>query len=83
MSGELAADRRPDEVGAIGIESLVHQQIDMAKVDESEVDCDFLSLARLVSQADLILRPSSVLINHLYGWYMDGTKRIARGPDLS
>ena len=50
MSGELVADRRPDEVGAIGIEALVHQQIDMAKVDESDVDRDFLSLARLVSQ---------------------------------
>jgi hypothetical protein len=42
MSGELVADRRSDEVGAIGVEALVHQQIDMAKVDESDVDCDFL-----------------------------------------
>jgi hypothetical protein len=40
MRGELVADRRSDEVGAIGVEALVHQQIDMAKVDESDVDCD-------------------------------------------
>jgi hypothetical protein len=45
VSGELVADRRPDEVGAIGVEALVHQQIDMAKVDESDIDGDFLSLA--------------------------------------
>ena len=57
VSGELVADRRPDEVGAIGVEALMHQQIDMAKVDESDVDCDFLSLARLVSQSVVFLRP--------------------------
>jgi hypothetical protein len=50
VSGELVADRRPDEVGAIGVEALMHQQIDMAKVNESDIDGNFLSLARLVSQ---------------------------------
>src|ERR1700730_4683603 len=35
--GELVADRGPDEVGTIGVESFVHQQIDMAKIDESDV----------------------------------------------
>jgi hypothetical protein len=45
VSGELVADRRPDEVGAIGIAALSHQQIDMAEVNESDVDCDFLRLA--------------------------------------
>jgi len=57
VSGELVADRRPDEVGAIGVEALMHQQIDMAKVDESDVDCDFLSLARFVSESVVFLRP--------------------------
>ena len=31
VSGELVADRRPDEVGAIGVEALMHQQIDMTR----------------------------------------------------
>ena len=68
VSDELVADRRPDEVGAIGIEALVHQQIDMAKVDESDIDCDFLSLALFVSQPMYFSghRPSSQTI------YMDG-----------
>src|ERR1700730_15262107 len=64
VSGELVADRRPDEVGAIGVEALMHQQIDMAKVDESDVDCDFLSLARLVSQSVVFLRLWPVLKYH-------------------
>jgi hypothetical protein len=51
VTGELVAERRPDEVGAIGVKALAHQQIDMAKVNESDVDCDFLGFARLVSQS--------------------------------
>src|SRR5438876_11329638 len=51
VSCKLVADRRPDEVGATGIEALANQQIDMAEVDESDVDCDFLALTRPVSQS--------------------------------
>ena len=50
VRGELVADRRPDEVGAIGIESLAHQEIDMAEVDEPEVDRDLLAVACPVPQ---------------------------------
>jgi hypothetical protein len=31
VSGDLVTDRRPDEVGAIGVEALMHQQIDMTR----------------------------------------------------
>ena len=47
---ELIADRGADEVGAVGVEALAHQQIDMAKIDVSEIDRDFLGLWRLFSQ---------------------------------
>jgi hypothetical protein len=67
VSGELVADRRPDEVGAIGVEALVHQLIDMAKVDESDVDCDFLSLARLVSQS-MEFSDHGPSFSHQDGW---------------
>jgi hypothetical protein len=35
VGGELVADCRPDQVGAIGVKTFVDQQIDMAKVDIS------------------------------------------------
>jgi hypothetical protein len=47
---ELVTDCRPDQVGAIGVETFVDQQIDTAKVDISNVNRDFLGLARFVSQ---------------------------------
>jgi hypothetical protein len=44
----------------------------MAKVDESDVDGDFLSLARLFPQPGVCLCLWSILIYHPHGWYMDG-----------
>ena len=41
---ELAADRCPDEVRAIGMKALPHEQIDMAEVDESHVDREFFAV---------------------------------------
>jgi hypothetical protein len=43
----------------------------MAKVDKSDVDCDFLSLARLVSQSVYFSgdsRPPLPSIWMVYGW---------------
>jgi hypothetical protein len=50
VGGELIANCRPDQVGAIGVETFVDEQIDMAKIDISDVDRDFLGLARPVPQ---------------------------------
>ena len=50
VGGELVADCRPDQVGAIGVKTFVDQQIDMAKIDISDVDRDFLGLARPIPQ---------------------------------
>ena len=72
MTFELVADGRSDEVGAVGIEPVLHQKIDMAEVDKPEVDGDLLAVGRLgpkllhVSCHD---RPS---LDHLYGWYLEG-----------
>jgi hypothetical protein len=68
VSGELVADRRPDEVGAIGVEALVHQQIDMAKVDESDVV--IFSFSPDLSRSRCI-SPIIAASCHPYGWYMD------------
>jgi hypothetical protein len=50
----------------------------MAKVDKSDVDCDFLSLARLVSQS-MYFSDRNRPFYQLYGWYMDGRPTIAIG----
>src|SRR5208283_506321 len=78
IGGELVADRRSDEVGAIGIESLAHQEVDMAEVDESQVDRDLLALALSVFQS-VNLSGHFPSFSHPSGWYVDGRTRIARG----
>src|ERR1700756_3842668 len=42
---ELISDRRPNEVGSIGVEPLLHQQIDVAEIDVAEIDRDLLAVA--------------------------------------
>ena len=42
---ELIADGGPDEIGPIRVESLLDHQVDMAKVDEAEIDRDLLGFA--------------------------------------
>ena len=44
MGGQLVADRRADEVGAIRAEALLHHQVDAAEVDVAEVDGDLLAV---------------------------------------
>ena len=69
VRGELVADRRSDEVGAIGIETFAHQEIDMAKVDEAEVDRDLFAVAGPVSQP-VNLRSHRCLSIHMDGIWM-------------
>ena len=45
MTVELIADGGPDEVGAVGVESLLHQEVDMAKIDVAEINRDLLGFA--------------------------------------
>ena len=81
VGGELVADRGANEVGAIGIEAFAHQEIDMAEIDEAEVDRDLLALARPVSAAGgsppaivSILLPSAWMV---YGWRRQNCKGAA------
>src|SRR5438105_5549290 len=44
MDLQLIADRRADEVAAVRIEVLLHQQVDLPQVDRAEVDRDLLAV---------------------------------------
>src|SRR6187551_2961501 len=78
MGRKLVADRRANEVGWVGIKALLHQQIDMAEVDVTEVKCDFFRFARFVAKA---MNLSGHGILHLSGWYMDVQRMVSRGAD--
>ncbi len=71
VRGDLVSDRRPDKIGAVGVEALLHQQIDMAEVDESDVDRDFLGFARLVAQSVYLSRHSRPRIIQMDGMWME------------
>src|SRR5512132_2154084 len=51
MCRELVPDRRANEVGPVGIEALLNQQIDVTKVHVAEVDRDLLAVARSFAKA--------------------------------
>ena len=76
MGREPVADRGPDEVGAVGIKSFLHQEIDVAEVDVAEVDRDLFRLASPV--AELLNFGGHCVLHHLYGWYMDGRSPVSR-----
>jgi len=44
---DLVADGGADEIGAIGVEPLLHQKIDVAQIDIAEIDRDLLGVTRL------------------------------------
>ena len=50
MPLDLVANGGADEVGAIGVEPLLHQEIDVTQVDITEVDRDLLGVARLAAE---------------------------------
>ena len=43
----LIADRSPDQVGAVRIETLAHQQVDVPKINVTDVDRDFFGIGLL------------------------------------
>jgi hypothetical protein len=68
MTIELIANGRPDEVGAICIEPLVNEKVDVTKVDIAEIDGDLLAVARLGPQLAHIVGHRFPSLHHPYGW---------------
>jgi hypothetical protein len=46
LAVELVANGCPDKVGTIRIEPLLHEEVDMTKVNVAEIDGDLLTIAR-------------------------------------
>ncbi len=71
---ELGSDRRTDEVGTIGVETLPDEKIDVPQIDEANVDRELFTIDG--SGWDFISHLSSIY--HLPRGYMDGGLAIAR-----
>src|SRR3954470_21554145 len=51
---ELVADRGADEVGAVGVECLLNQEVHLTQIDKSEVDGDLLAIPDLGLQLSYV-----------------------------
>jgi hypothetical protein len=63
---KLVPDRRSNEIAAIGIEAVPHQQVDLTKVDVAEIDRDLLGVQGSVAQRcqrGHILSPSKWMVD--------------------
>src|SRR5262249_9423748 len=74
MGRKLVADGRANEVRAVGIKAFLHQQIDMAEVDVTQVDGDLFGFARSIAEPLNSNGRGHHL--HLSRWYMDGAGMV-------
>ena len=44
VDAQLVADRRADQIGAVGVETFLYQQVDLAQIDDAEIDSDLFSV---------------------------------------
>src|SRR4051812_44343559 len=72
MPFDLVADGGAYEVGAVGVEPLLHQQVDVAEIDIAEIDGDLLAVRHLRSDLGYvaghlisILSPSVWMVNRI------------------
>jgi hypothetical protein len=60
MNGELSARCGAKKVGSIRVEPLLHEQVDLAEIDQAEVERDLFSLLGLGHNT--ILPPSHGMV---------------------
>src|SRR4029079_9181979 len=78
MCREEVPDRGANEIGAVGVEAFLNQQIDVTKVHVAEVDRDLLAVARSFAKAlNLSSHSGYPSMWMVYGWCRDG---LSRGP---
>src|SRR5271170_918972 len=79
MAFELVSNCRANEISPVGVKTVLHHQVDVAKIDVAEIDRDLFIVTRFRPQLMYIFRhclPSTI---HPYGWYMDGRRSSSRG----
>src|SRR3954469_11238842 len=78
---KLVADRGADEVGAVGVEPLPHQQVDVAEVHVAQVDRDLLAVAGLGAElVNVVCHLRTILLPSIWMANGDGPRIVkARG----
>src|SRR5215831_15114189 len=80
MGRKLVADGRANEVRAVEIKAFLHQQIDMAEVNVTQVNGDLFGFARSIAEplnfSCHVHSPSDWMV---YGWSKDGLQEARRG----
>jgi hypothetical protein len=83
---ELIPDRRSNEVGAIGIEPILHQEVDVAEIDIAEIDCDLLAIShfrpKLLHLPDHFYHPCTICMDGIYASLPALQGNIGRAPNL-
>src|ERR671912_105180 len=70
VRGELVADSRSDEVSAIGVETLLHQQIYLPQIHKPQIDRDLLRLTHA----------GASLVTHLYNIHIPSIWMVSQEP---
>src|SRR6516164_10464361 len=75
LAVKLVANGRPDKVGTIRIEPLLHEEVDMTKVNVAEIDGNLLTVARPGSKlAHIVDHPYTF---HIPSTWMVYSRRLA------
>ena len=70
MAFELVSNCRANEISPVGVEAVLHHQVDVAKIDVAEIDRDLFTVTRFRSQLMHIFRHTY----HPYNIHMDGIR---------
>ena len=55
---ELVADGGANEIAAVGVEPLLHHEVDLSEIDEAEVDGQLFAVGRFRNSRALVHLPS-------------------------
>src|SRR5262245_55610416 len=78
MTFELIADCCSNEIGSVRVEPFLDHEVDVPKVDKTQIDRDFLGIRRFWSEFSHIVRHGLPSTNHPSRWYMDVSGRPSR-----
>ena len=79
MAFELVSNCRSNEICPVGVEAVLHHQVDVAEVDVAEIDRDLFGVTRLGSQLMHIFCHVYHPLNICIDGTMDGERPPSRG----
>src|SRR5271169_6941601 len=82
MAFELVSNCRANEISPVGVEAVLHHQVDVAKIDVAEIDRDLFTITRFRSQLMHIFRHAYTIRltsrRMVYRWHGIAVKGLFR-----